>query len=345
MGKNKPRTTTTAATAASNEECALCCNAIVEGEEEALLCEGDGSCNKWMHRYCAGVSASHYESLVKSPLPFNCSLCVQQKQAAMIDEMKSTIAALTAEVRELRTALQSTTVRAEAGSDNSTAWSEVVQRGSARSGNHSRSHSGKLNDNKQRKAQTSRVGGKPLNSNTNVSHKNHEQGARIIVPGVRRVWGTMKNTSPAAVISTLTKLTSQNLGSKLTVRRKFKESTSGRDRWWFLLKGEERVLKELEDMWNTVSLQTRWKLETCTKPRDDNATDGEKTSDSPLVPNEPSTSTSSSHHQGLSVTATEPDNESGLCQDEPQPASNQDPSDEETSTSFLVNGHDTALNT
>lgn len=288
--KNKPCTTTTAATAASNEECALCCRAIVEGEEEALLCEGDGSCNKWMHRYRAGVSTSHYESLINSPLPYNCSLCVQQKQAAMIDKMKSTIAALTAESGELRTALQSATVRAEVGSDNSTAWSKVVRRGSAHT--HSRSHSGKPNGSKQRRAQTSRVGGKPLNSDTNVSHKYHEQGARIIVPGVRRVWGTMKNTSPAAVTSTLTKLTSQSLGSKLTVRRKFKESTSSRDRWWFLIKGEETVLEELEDMWSTVSLQTRWKLETCNKPRDDNATDGVMTSDSPRVPNEPSTSTS-----------------------------------------------------
>ena len=33
------------------------------------------------------------------------------------------------------------------------------------------------------------------------------------------------------------------------------------------------------------------------------------------------------HHQGFSLTATEPDKESGLCQDKPQPASNQDPSD------------------
>ena len=39
------------------------------------------------------------------------------------------------------------------------------------------------------------------------------------------------------------KLTTQSLGSRLTVKRKFKESTSGRDRWWFLLKGEEAVLE------------------------------------------------------------------------------------------------------
>ena len=59
------------------------------------------------------ASTSYYESLEKSPLPFNCSLCVHQKQAAMIEEMKSTITALTAEVRELRTALQAVSVRSQ----------------------------------------------------------------------------------------------------------------------------------------------------------------------------------------------------------------------------------------
>ena len=57
-----------------------------------------------MHRYCVGVSVEHYASLDKSPLPFNCSLCVQRKQAALIDDLKSTNAALTAEVAELRAA-------------------------------------------------------------------------------------------------------------------------------------------------------------------------------------------------------------------------------------------------
>ena len=34
--------------------------------------------------------------------------------------------------------------------------------------------------------------------------------------------------------------------------------------WWFLLKGE--VLGELEGQWNSIELQTRWKLEPCFKP-------------------------------------------------------------------------------
>ena len=59
--------------------------------------------------------------------------------------------------------------------------------------------------------------------------------------------------------------------SALTVKRKFQEGKSGqRDRWWFLIKGSETTLRELENLWSCVSLQVGWKLETCTKPGNDN---------------------------------------------------------------------------
>ena len=38
--------------------------------------------------------------------------------------------------------------------------------------------------------------------------------ARVFVPDARRVWGTMKNTFPAAVISTLKKLVGSDMGNK-----------------------------------------------------------------------------------------------------------------------------------
>ena len=124
-GTNK-RTTTASRSipSTSDEVCSLCCRAIVDGKDDVLLCEGVQSCNRWMHRYCAGVSVEHYESLDQSPLPFNCSLCVQRKQAAIIDELKSTIAALTAEVAELRSAVS---VQQLENNDQSK-WSDVVAR-------------------------------------------------------------------------------------------------------------------------------------------------------------------------------------------------------------------------
>ena len=81
--------------------------------------------------------------------------------------------------------------------------------------------------------------------------------------------------------------------------------------------------------------------------RDENATDGETPDPPPLVPSEPSTSTSSHHHQRYPEPeiGTEPNNESRLCRDNPQSANNQVPSDEGTPISFLDNGQGTALNT
>ena len=60
-----------------------------------------------------------------------------------------------------------------------------------------------------------------------------------------------------------------NSEKPLTVKRKFREGESSRqDRWWFLLRGTEAVLMELENLWSDVTLQTGWKLEKCTKPSD-----------------------------------------------------------------------------
>ena len=35
-------------------KCAICNQDIVDGKDQALLCEG--TCKGWFHRYCAGVS-------------------------------------------------------------------------------------------------------------------------------------------------------------------------------------------------------------------------------------------------------------------------------------------------
>ena len=89
-----------------NEACVLCCKDIVEGKDEALMCEGEVCGNKWMHRHCAGVSTAHYQLLEKSPDPFHCYLCMQLKHVAIVEEMKTAITNLTAEVAELCAALQ-----------------------------------------------------------------------------------------------------------------------------------------------------------------------------------------------------------------------------------------------
>ena len=81
------------------------------------------------------------------------------------------------------------------------------------------------------------------------------------------MWGTKKDASTTVVLHTVRQLTKLDSNKRLSVKRKFYEGEPGRrDRWWFLLRGPESVLDELENLWNCVSLQG---LETCTKPSND----------------------------------------------------------------------------
>ena len=83
------------------------------------------------------------------------------------------------------------------------------------------------------------------------------------VKGARKVWGTLRSTTTHAVENTLRTLT--NINAKgLVVKRKFKtaRNDSGRVvKWWFVVRGEESVLEQLQKEWPTISIQTSWRLE------------------------------------------------------------------------------------
>ena len=187
--KLKPSKRTTAAERDSpptpQEVCSLCCRAIIERKEDALLCEGEQSCNRWMHRYCAGVSVEHYKALDQSPLPFNCSLCVQNKQATLINDLKNSIAVLTAEVAELRAALaaQQQPTQASLNATDGSKWTDVVARRPGRRQPRSRPPT--------RRPQRAIHGEKKQDTDVKVSQ---QEGApqRVKVSGVRRIWGTKK---------------------------------------------------------------------------------------------------------------------------------------------------------
>lgn len=49
----------------------------------------------------------------------------------------------------------------------------------------------------------------------------------------------------------------------LIIRRKFKGAQGSEKKvvkWWFVIKGEESTLIELERVWRRIELQTEWKL-------------------------------------------------------------------------------------
>ena len=104
--------------------------------------------------------------------------------------------------------------------------------------------------------------GVPTSVTSNTERSTHANTQKTKVSGVRRIWGTLKSTTAFTVSSTLKKLST--LGNKLALRRKYKTNEgSVRTQWWFVVKGSETDLEELEKEWDRVQLQTGWKLENC----------------------------------------------------------------------------------
>ena len=65
------------------------------------------------------------------------------------------------------------------------------------------------------------------------------------------------------VTNTLKVLGKVPLGT-VSIKRKYKTAKSDSKRivhWWFVVRGDEEVLEQLENDWNTISIQTAWKLE------------------------------------------------------------------------------------
>ncbi len=89
---------------------------------------------------------------------------------------------------------------------------------------------------------------------------------RTQVSGARKLWGTHSSATTRAVsktIATLTKVSDSNY----TIKRKFKLTyvpsiaRSKVTHWWFVIRGDEEILGQLEDKWNLVQMQVDWKLE------------------------------------------------------------------------------------
>lgn len=84
------------------ETCVICCQKVTE-KEEVMFCTG--GCNGPLHRYCAGVSLVHFESMkvasdsASQPnpaqqyrdrhwVPFLCLVCSQQVHKDEVQELK-----------------------------------------------------------------------------------------------------------------------------------------------------------------------------------------------------------------------------------------------------------------
>ena len=77
--------------ATPSEECCICCQPVTLGKDEALFCVG--SCQQWLHRYCASVSAQRYQAITGDSSPFLCPncCCEQQKEQIAVLTMTSAL--------------------------------------------------------------------------------------------------------------------------------------------------------------------------------------------------------------------------------------------------------------
>lgn len=217
------------------------------------MCEG--SCQKWFHRYCAGVSASCYRALSSSSSPFICWVCSQELHRTVVGQLQAEIAALREEVLELRN-----------NSDRNQSWTKVVSK-------RTQAAMGPLmKKSPSRERNPPARPSRPSPASRSESQRNDGKRARqsrhqVQVEGKRKIWGTWPTTTVAAVRNSIKAVTNVE---NLTIKRKYKissrsgsndESSARKTKWWFLVSGNEEYLKKLQEKWPAVRVQTGWSLE------------------------------------------------------------------------------------
>ena len=191
--------------------------------------------------------------------PFLCPACYREQHEGEVNELKSTVEALRVEVAQLKELIHD--LREEAGDPASkphkpsteTPWNVVVRREKR----HPRTKSKSPPKDSHTEPQPSHS-----SHHTHPSQQSRSKN-RMPVKGARKIWGTLRHTTSFAIQNTLKALTKSG-SNGLTVKRKFKTAPSDRNRvmkWWFVLRGEEQLLEQLQDEWPAVSTQTSWKLE------------------------------------------------------------------------------------
>ena len=253
----------------------------VVAENDALKCS---SCSVWLHCYCAGIPRSHFEQIASS---FTCSACSLTASRTVVTELKSEISSLKHEIQELKAALiqekhasqsmakkldelrHSQTIDGDTPTERS--YAAIV----GRKPRETRRMPRRVQKQVKRTFATASSGDGSGSSGTMAPRERDPPAAtnalREPVSGARRVWGTLPLITCTTVKNTIAHLTKLNGVNDIQVKRKFisRQSTrSGKDKWWFVLHGDENNLKSLETTWETVKLQTEWQLEQCTKPID-----------------------------------------------------------------------------
>ena len=78
--------------------CAVCRLPIVDGKDEAILCEG--SCQQWYHRGCASLPPERYKELSSTDESFYCLTCTCIAFKKEMSELSSTVTNLREELQD-----------------------------------------------------------------------------------------------------------------------------------------------------------------------------------------------------------------------------------------------------
>lgn len=241
--------------------CDLCTNQI-DSSEDLVKCEG--SCQQPMHRYCAGVTKAQYAELSTSSTPFKCWLCSHKAQEAAVSYMRDSIE----EVKLKLTLMQSSLDGLSAGQHSEcpcrvtvSAIQNEVQELSQQCASYA--DIVKKTEIMPRKGPERR--GRKVPSGNNASNPiRPPKRKKVVVQGSRKIWGTLRKTNVDAIINSLKAIPCiKSQLCDLTVKRKFKSATTNnsKNKWWYIVRGEEQLMKDLDENWKPVYNETGWLLE------------------------------------------------------------------------------------
>ena len=89
----------------SAESCCVCCQSVSVSKDEVLFCSG--TCQQWMHRYCASVSVIAFQYIKESGSPFLYFCCHQIRSQDVSAQLTNKVQQLEEEIRGLKIALNS----------------------------------------------------------------------------------------------------------------------------------------------------------------------------------------------------------------------------------------------
>ena len=266
--------------------CAVCEQDILDGKDQALFCEG--LCQRWFHRYCAGVSVLHFDVLSSSSEPFHCASCFQKYcttemanltktiyQQFAVSELRETLVGISSPATNLNhqhssfaddRCAQRSVLSGVCGDEGRSGQVRGVRGGrvGGRKGRwEKRNEVGILGEMVEEVISGNGSGGAGVEDTSSDSQKKRP-AEKVRVQGARRVWGTLKLTTPSSLKSAIFKFCPAN---SIQIKRKTVCDKGGQvKRWWFVVHAPEEVLVTLDAAWEQLKLQTGWKLEPCFKP-------------------------------------------------------------------------------